>query len=104
MRLNVSLLDDLEAHGDELNILKAAAEFPKQQKPLMLVCGSEDLTTPLKETQAIAEAASGPLTEMQIIPGAGHTFGAEHPFKGMTEPLNEVIEISKAFFKKHLIL
>jgi uncharacterized protein len=103
MRLNVTLLDDLEAHIDELNILKAAAEYPKQQKPLMLVCGSEDLTTPLKETEAIAGAASGPMTELQIIPRTGHTFGAEHPFKGMTEPLNQVIEIAKSFFKKQLI-
>jgi dienelactone hydrolase len=103
MPINVSLLEDLEAHSDELNILKAAAEYPKQSKPLILVCGSEDILTPLKETQAIEEAARGPLTELHVIPHAGHTFNAVHPFKGWTEPLREVVEFSKAFFSKHLI-
>jgi uncharacterized protein len=102
MSLNVTLLDDLEQHSEELNILNAAAEYPKLQKPLMLVCGSEDLTTPLKETHLIVEAARGPLTELQIIPHAGHTFNAVHPFQGWTEPLKQVIEVSKAFFAKSL--
>jgi dienelactone hydrolase len=102
MRLNVTLLDDLEAHIDELNILKASAEFPKQQKPLMLVCGSEDLTTPLKETQAIEEAARGPLTEMHVISHTGHTFNAEHPFKGWTPSLTNLVEITESFFERNL--
>jgi pimeloyl-ACP methyl ester carboxylesterase len=99
MPINVTLLEDLEQHSEQLNILKAASEFPKQGKPLMLVCGSEDLITPLKETEAIAEAAKGPLTETHVIPRVGHTFGAEHPYKGMTEPLREVVELTKAFFR-----
>ncbi len=102
MRLDVTLLDDLEANAEKLSILKAAQELPILGKPLMLVCGSEDLTTPLKETEAIAEAARGPLTEIHVIPHVGHTFNAVHPFKGMTPALEMVLAHAKQFFKKYL--
>ena len=102
MRLDVGLLDDLEMNHDRLDILKAAHSLSSLHKPLLLVTGSEDLTTPLKETEAIAEAAKGDLTELHVIPNTGHTFGAEHPFKGMNGPLRKVIELSKSFFGKYL--
>ena len=102
MRLDVALLDDLEANTATLNILDAAREYPILGKPLMLACGSEDLTTPLKETEAIEEAAKGPLTELHVIPNVGHTFNAVHPFQGMTPALDRVVALSKQFFEKHL--
>ena len=102
MRLDVGLLDDLETHRDRLDILKAAHSLPLLGKPLLLIVGSEDITTPRKESEAIVEAAKGNYTELHVIPNTGHTFGAEHPYKGMTAPLTQVIELSKSFFEKSL--
>jgi len=103
MSLDVGLLDDLELHGDRLDILAAAQQLPLLEKPLMVIHGSEDLTTKPEEAEAIASAADGPLTQLEILSNAGHTFGAEHPFKGMTKPMQAVIDHSAQFFRKYLI-
>jgi uncharacterized protein len=96
------LLEDLEQHHDRLDILAAAHNLPSLEKPFLLIAGAEDLTTPTKETKALADAAKGDSTELHVIPNTGHTFGAEHPFKGMTEPLRIVLDLTKSFFEKYL--
>ena len=102
MRLNSSFLEDLEAHRDTLDILAAAKRYPELRKPLLVLCGAEDLTTPLAETNKIVEAAHGPHTELVVIPHVGHTFGAEHPFRGMTPALEAVSGAVSGFFSRAL--
>jgi len=102
MRLNVDLLEDLEANRERLDILKAARTIAQLQKPLLLIAGEQDLTTKPEEAETIARAADGQLTEIRLIPNTGHTFGSEHPFKGMTRPMNEVIELTSGFFRRSL--
>jgi dienelactone hydrolase len=102
MRLNVDLLEDLERNRERLDILKAARNIARFQKPILLIAGEQDLTTKPEEAEKIAHAADGPLTEIRLIPNTGHTFGAEHPFKGMSEPMRKVIELTEKFFKTNL--
>ncbi len=103
MRLNIQLLEDLELHREQLDIVKAAHRYPFLEKPLLVMAGEQDLTTKPAEAEAVATAAAGDLTELRLIPNTGHTFGAEHPYKGMTPALRQVIDHSKAFFEKYLI-
>ncbi len=102
MRLNRGLLDDFEMHREELDILIAAESLAQQQKPLLVVAGSEDLTAPVAESQSIADAARGERSELAIIPRTGHTFGTEHPFAGMTPAFEKVIELTSGFFNRYL--
>ncbi|MDP4198798.1 MAG: alpha/beta fold hydrolase [Bacteroidota bacterium] len=102
MRLNRGLLEDYEAHRGELDILKAAQKLAEQHKPLLVIVGSEDLTAPIAESEAIANAAKSDTTELAIVPRTGHTFGTEHPFAGMTPAFEKVIELTKEFFTRHL--
>lgn len=102
MRLNVELLEDLERNLERLDILKAARKIAQLQKPLLLISGEEDLTTKPEEAAKIARAADGPFTELHLIPHTGHTFGAEHPFKGMGEPMRKLIDLTEMFFKTNL--
>lgn len=102
LRLNSSFLDDYEAHRNELDILAAARKLAVQRKPFLILTGSEDLTAPVHESQEIAEAASGAPSKFEIIPNTGHTFGTEHPFRGMTPAFEEVIERSRAFLDNAL--
>jgi dienelactone hydrolase len=103
MSLDVGLLDDLEAHSDRLDILAAAHQLPRLEKPLLVIHGSEDLTTKPEEAEAIAKAADGPFTQLEILSNTGHTFGAEHPYKGMAKPMQAVIDHSAQFFQKYLL-
>jgi uncharacterized protein len=102
MRLDVDLLEDLERNRERLDILKAALKIARLQKPFLLIAGEQDLTTKPEEAETIARAADGPLTELRLIPNTGHTFGAEHPFKRMAEPMRNVIELTETFFKRSL--
>lgn len=97
MRLSVELLLDIEHHTAKQSILTAAKEF---NRPLLIVAGAEDITAPIKEAQAIHKAAHDSV--LHIIHNTGHTFGAEHPFKGTTTALDEAINLTLTFFKGNL--
>ncbi len=103
MRLNVSLLEDLELNGERLDILSAARKLVRQEKPLLLITGEQDLTTRPEEAEAIATAADGPFTELRLIPNTGHTFGTEHPFKGITPAFRRVLRLTEGFLEQYLI-
>jgi alpha-beta hydrolase superfamily lysophospholipase len=40
--------------------------------PILLICGSEDRSIPLRHSQAVYRAATGP-KELWVVPGAGHS-------------------------------
>jgi hypothetical protein len=53
----------------EISPEHAVAERPFS---LLLICGSEDRSIPLRHSQAVYRAASGP-KELWVVPGAGHS-------------------------------
>jgi hypothetical protein len=57
----------------------------------------------VEEARALAEAAapSHP-PRVIILPGAGHTFGAVHPFAGMTPDLAMAFDETLKWFGRHL--
>ncbi|MEE9442509.1 MAG: dienelactone hydrolase family protein [candidate division Zixibacteria bacterium] len=100
MQLNTVLLDDIEENGAEgLNIEKAVKNL---NKPLLVIHGEEDEAVPEKEADIIHNWADPKLSEILKIPGAGHTFGAAHPFKGSNEKLDQALAASADFFGKYL--
>ena len=103
MRLNVTLLDDIEKHKERLDILNAAKVLTSQEKALLLIAGSEDLTVKAEESKAIYDSASKQLAELHIIPKTGHTFGTEHPYKGSTPALENAVGMTVNFFQKYLV-
>ncbi len=96
LRLAVSFLDDLETNRERLDIPKAAARLAA---PLLLVHGDADQSVPLAEAESIARASSAHLV---VIPGAGHTFGAVHPYAGATPTYDRVIALTLDWFDRHL--
>jgi fermentation-respiration switch protein FrsA (DUF1100 family) len=83
MRIETPLLDDLAANPGRLDVLRAASEL---HVPLLIVHGDADESVPAWEGTAIAGAAP-PAAEFLLLPGAGHTFGAVHPWQGPTPAL-----------------
>jgi dipeptidyl aminopeptidase/acylaminoacyl peptidase len=97
MRLNVSLLRDIEKNNnDKLNIEKAAREL---KRPLFIAQGEEDMTVPFEEAEKLYEWSDKSVTEFFRISGTGHTFGTQHPFTGSNPKFERLLEKTTDFFK-----
>lgn len=100
MRLNVSLLEDIENNKDDrLNIAKAVR---KLNKPLLMIHGEQDLSVPLKEAENIYYWSNKDLTEFHKIEATGHTFDITHPFESSNRKFDFVLEKTLNFFNKNL--
>lgn len=101
LHLGRELLRELDDAPDRLDIPRAARE---RTVPWLIVHGTEDEAVPVDEAHRLAEeAASGPGDhELHVIDGAGHTFGAQHPFTGPTPHLIDAMNATQSWFKRHL--
>lgn len=99
MRLNETLLDDIEKNKDRLHILKAVSEL---KKPLLIIHGKEDLAVRYTDAESIYNSADKKQTEIHLIENTGHTFGTEHPFKGTTQHFEKAIKLATGFFRTNL--
>jgi pimeloyl-ACP methyl ester carboxylesterase len=99
MRLNLSLLEDLETNAADLDIGGAVASL---RRPLLIVHGEQDLSVRLEEGERLAALADPAMTEFLTIPRTAHTLGTVHPFAGPTPELEYAIARTCSFFIKHL--
>lgn len=99
MRMNKTFLEDIEINSERLDILKAVKRI---QIPLLIIHGKEDLAVKFTDAEKIYNASDKTKSELFIIENTGHTFGAEHPFKGSTKAFDMAIEKSINFIKKGL--
>lgn len=100
MRLNVSLLEDIEQNkNDLLNLEKATKNL---NKPLLLIHGEQDLSVKIEEGEQIYNWSNKDLTEFYKIKATGHTFDIVHPFKGSNPKFDSVLDRTLNFFNKHL--
>ncbi|MGE0441218.1 MAG: alpha/beta hydrolase family protein [Gemmatimonadales bacterium] len=93
-------LDDIEANRTgSLDIVAAAGRVAV---PWLLIHGDADETVPVREAERLAVAATIPQFERLTVPGAGHTFGAVHPFAGAPASLETVFDASVRFLGRWL--
>jgi len=97
IKLLPDVLDDLERNNELLDIAAAADRIGC---PWLVIHGALDETVKLKEAEELASRASRPAS--RIVPSTGHTFGAVHPFQGMTPALTEVFDATVEFLGKSL--
>ncbi len=100
MRMNYTLIEDLELNKEQLDIPSAMKHL---NKPCLLIHGKEDLAVKSDEAKKLFETSNKDLTELYIIERTGHTFGISHPFAGTTDAFEKVIESSVNFLKKILV-
>jgi dienelactone hydrolase len=91
------VLDDIERHASALDIEAAAARVAV---PWLIVHGTDDEAVALAEGKRLAAAAPG--ARLLAVEGAGHTFGAVHPWRGPTPALERVEDATLAFFAETL--
>jgi dienelactone hydrolase len=100
--LGPDTLHDVEKHAERrLNIKAAAAEL---SIPWLLIHGTADESVPQSEGEALAAVAPQASTRVLFIEGAGHTFGAVHPFAGVTPALEQCFEASVTWLQQYLPL
>lgn len=86
------VLEDIEANAAALDIPAAAGRI---EVPWLLVHGADDEAVSVAEARVLAAAA--PAAKSLIVEGAGHTFGAAHPWVGSTPALDRVFDATLAF-------
>lgn len=99
MRMNVTLLEDIETNSEKLNIKKAISEI---KVPVLIIHGKEDLAVKSEEAIALYENSDKTNTELVILENTGHTFGITHPPGEITPAFEEVITKIKEFLKVKL--
>lgn len=99
--LGLGLLEDLESRRDLLDLESAAAEI---SVPWRILHGEDDESVPVEEAERLYERARGTeaSVELERVPGAGHTFGAQHPFAGPTPELIRAMNATQRWFRRHL--
>ena len=98
-RLQLSFLEDIEAHADAYDIPTAASRI---RVPYLIVHGTRDETVPVDDAGAIAEMGDRGYVRTMLVEGAGHTFGAAHPFAGTPPELERAITASGDWFLRAL--
>lgn len=103
--LGVGLLEDIERHGRGGGRLDLEAAARRVEAPWLIVHGTEDEAVPLEEAHLLASANTagpGPHAALHEIDGAGHTFGAKHPFAGPTPDLTNAMNATQKFMRRYL--
>jgi dienelactone hydrolase len=85
--MGLDFLDDIIGNRARLALLSAARRL---HSPWLVVHGTADETVPFAEAEELA-AAGGGRARLTVIDGAGHTFGAVHPFAGPTPHLEAAL-------------
>lgn len=96
--LGVEVLDDVLAHGAELDILAAAG---RRKAPWLILHGDLDDTVPVDEARALFAAAGEP-RELRIVAGGDHGLGGRHPFQGPRPPVIEAMNLTQRWFRRYL--
>ena len=90
--LSTDILDDVGRHATgRLDILGAAGRV---EVPWLIVHGGADEAVSPLEGEALKGENAGEATSLVRIEEAGHTFGAVHPWQGMTPALEQVFDLS----------
>jgi uncharacterized protein len=101
LALGLGLLKDLETHRHALDVERAASEVGP---PWLIVHGGADESVPVEEARRLAARAEegGVEHRLAVIEGAGHTFGATHPFEHPTPHLTEAMNLTQTWFRRHV--
>jgi len=97
MRMDYTLIDDLEKNRERLNIPKA---LEKINIPVLIIHGREDLAVDYSDAELIYNTGDKSKRELILLENTGHTFGIVHPFEGSNPVFEKVISHSINFSNK----
>jgi esterase/lipase len=98
MRLNSTLLEDIEMNRDRFDISKSVSKI---NIPFLIIHGREDQSVKFTEAEEIYKHSNKETTKIFPVEHTGHTFGIVHPFSGTTRAFEAVIEKIISFLDKN---
>ena len=100
LQLHPDVLDDVERNGGgALDIVGAAGRIAA---PWLIVHGTADESVAFADAERLRDASAAPVTDLLPVEGAGHTFGAVHPWAGMPAAFDGVLRATTTWFARHL--
>lgn len=96
MRMDISLLEDLETNKERLDIQEAMKRI---DVPVLILHGEQDLSVDYSNAETLHSLSNKELTQYKLIEKTGHTFGVVHPFEGTSKAFDNVIAESIKFIK-----
>jgi len=90
------VIKDVDEHKQEYDLLAKAAGMKQLH---LIVQGDQDFPRLVAGAKAMKEAS--PQAELHWIIGGDHTWNTKHPFAGTTDALEEAIEVSANYIRKH---
>lgn len=98
--LDYAVVEDCLAHeAGRLDIPGAAAAL---RCPWLMIHGTADETVPIAEGRMLAARMADPRDEALYLEGAGHTFGAVHPWAGHSADTERLFDATARFLSRHL--
>jgi len=96
MRMSPAILDDYDAHAEQLDVLAAARRLTV---PLLVLHGGKDDSVPPGEGRLIAQHCVD--SSLVVIHEASHTYNAIHPLVNIPFELLLAAEVSAHFIGSH---
>jgi fermentation-respiration switch protein FrsA (DUF1100 family) len=93
------VLDDIEQNADSLDIEAAAGRIAV---PWLIIHGTDDESVGFSEAESLKAASPRRQTRLLPIEHGGHTFGAAHPWRSSTPPLDTVFDATTEWLAAHL--
>ena len=97
LKCSSAFLEDAEKWAREGDL---PVQVHRLTVPALLVHGSEDASVPPAESESLAAVC--PTSQLVILSGADHKFGASHPFTDPGATLQEAVRRTVGFFKGQL--
>jgi pimeloyl-ACP methyl ester carboxylesterase len=97
--LYTDVLDDIDQNAATLDIEAAARSVTV---PWLIAHGAQDETVPFREAVQLRSANSRPTTRLLTVEGAGHTFGATHPWSESNPELEMIFDATLGWLATHL--
>ena len=98
-RVGSQLLEELETHREALDPVLAAGRI---QVPFLIIHGSMDESVPVQAAHRLSHALDPVRGKLLMVEGAGHTFGAQHPFSSPTPAFRRVLDRTLSWFAETL--
>ncbi len=99
LRLDWAYYEDIDRHRDAFDLPAAAGRL---DVPHLMVHGERDAAVTVAETRALLAPPRSAPARLEILPGAGHAFGARHPMRRPSPALERAIALSEAWFQRTL--
>ncbi len=99
MALGFDLVRDSREQSERYDLFRAAQ---RMEAAHLIVHGTADMAVPVDEAKVLQADRKPPRCRVELIERATHTFGAVHPFEGTTPHLEQLLDVTNAWFDRWL--